>query len=166
MLLYTPWVLLFLNAYRKRQSELSSPKSGKEDYSVQLEKRNNLFLNPDTPAWKLLSTTLITLAGTLLVNYYATFGGVAKILHYTEREPGEATAMIIEKYSYSRKYARCVPRIEFQRFRYVGDELCVDRKFFDLVQIGDRVRITGRVSRYAIEPEKLEVVTPTTFSGK
>jgi hypothetical protein len=165
-LLYVPWVLLLVNAFRKRQLESESLKSGQEDFLTHFKRRRNLFLNPDTPVWKLAGTTLITLAGTLLVNYYAVFGGAAKLLHYTERKSGETTAVITAKYSYSRKYARCVPRIEFEGFRHVGDELCVDRKFYDLVKVGDSIRILGIVSRFAIEPERLEVVGPTAFSGK
>jgi hypothetical protein len=165
VLIYAPWVLLFLNAYRRRQAELSNPKSGSDDFMVQIEKRSNLFLNPETSAWKLASTTVITLAATLLVSYYATFGGIAKLLHYTVNQPGEVTATINAKHPHSRKYAHCVPRIQLQGFRHMGDELCVDRKFFDAVKIGDSIRITGSVSRYAIEPDRFELIPKATLSG-
>lgn len=165
-LMFVPWLWLFLNAFRRREAELSSRKIAEDDLLVQMERRDNIFLNPNTPTWKLVGMTLVTLAGVLLMNHTLTYGGVAKILHYTERNSGSVVTTVKAKYSYSRKYARCVPRLEFDGFRGVGNELCVDRQFFDRVEIGDQIRVTGFTSRYAIEPERLELIKTDTTKRK
>jgi hypothetical protein len=56
-------------------------------------------------------------------------------------------------------YTRCRPRIAISAvtWHFYGD-VCVSRNFFEEVKVGDRIRVTGKVSRYAIEPIHLEVV--------
>jgi hypothetical protein len=165
-LILVPWFWLFVTLYRLRQTEPSNKGINEEDLTVQRERRNNPFLNPDTPVWKLAGMTLVVLVCMVGMSHAAIYGGVAKILHYTERNPGSIMTTVIAKYSYSRKSARCVPRLEFEGFRGVGNELCVDRQFFDRVEIGDQIRVTGLASRYAIEPERLEWIKPGTVRRK
>jgi len=94
----------------------------------------------------------------LFMTYVTTFGGMAKLLHYATRTPGEVTATISNTSTYPGKSSRCIPRLELQEFHFLDDEVCIDYGLLNLVQVGDRVRITGKVSAYAVEPRKIERV--------
>jgi hypothetical protein len=128
VLLYAPWVLMFVIAY-PRPAYLRS---------------------------KLAGIMLAGAAATLMMTYYAVFGGATRLLHYAERQPGETTAIVTAKHAYSRK--RCHPSIELDEFRHVGRRLCVGGHFFERVSVGDPIRLTGMMSRYAMEPERFEIL--------
>lgn len=140
-LLNAPWVLMIAGAYRTSR------------------RRSNLLPDPDPPQLKHAGTALVGLAVIVMINYFAVFAGAAKLLHYAERQPGETTAVITAKHGYPSK--RCSPRIELRGFRFAANHLCVPREFFDRVKVGDRIRITGTMSAYAMEPERFEVVADT-----
>jgi 4-amino-4-deoxy-L-arabinose transferase-like glycosyltransferase len=156
VLFYVPWVLIFVSAFRRRERLARQRFSGQEELFAAVESRHNLFLNPETPAWKLAGAALVGMAATAMMTYFAVFGGAPKLLHYAERKPGEMTAVVTATRAYASK--QCYPWIALDGFRYTGDRLCVNPDFFRRVNAGDRVRLTGMMSRYAMDPEGLEVV--------
>jgi len=155
-LLYAPWVLMILSAYRKRQQLSRQLFAAQADAWASLQSRGNPVLDPAIPTWKAAGIALIALVATGLVTYLAVFGGVTRLLHHAERSPGETMAVVTAKYGSSSK--RCAPRLELDGFRYTGNQVCVNRRLFDHVNVGDRIRITGMMSAYAMEPQRLEAV--------
>jgi hypothetical protein len=153
-LLVAPGAWLIWHEQRRRRRQATQPQSRIDELmALHLE----AFPKPAASKWKSAGMGVGALVAGLVMTYFAAFMGVAKLLHYAERQPGEAMATVSAKHAYSRKGARCAPRVEFKEFRPSGDQLCVDAAFFNGVRVGDQVRIGGQVSRYAIEPDLLGV---------
>jgi hypothetical protein len=93
-----------------------------------------------------------------LLCHGAVFGGLPKALHYAaEKDNGVIVATVTDKYDFRSKYRRCKPRIALDAI-FFPDDICVNKQFFDRAQIGDRVRLVGRKSQFAIEPVNVELI--------
>lgn len=119
-----PWALLTVSDRRLRLAR-------NWDAAI-FNKSLNPFVDTNIPAWKPTRLKLGVLTAFLALTYAAAFGGVAKLLHYVERTPGEVMSTITAKNATRSKGLRCAR-----------------------VKVGDRVRITGIVSSYAIEPDDI-----------
>jgi hypothetical protein len=148
VILLGPWVCLFFIAYvRKKQGAGNVDWNGSDNP------------NSRTPRWMLYVAIPFTSAIMLWMTFQAAYGGVAKIFHYLERDHGEVVVTVREKSAFGSKNAHCAPRLRFDGFRDIGDELCVDRALFDRVRVGDKIKLTGLVSRHAMEPETIEPIS-------
>lgn len=161
-LLCAPWLLAAGYAYLERRRPSVVPTSEVDDRTTWWRSSGNPFVDSRASGWKWFNRTLGALIGLLALSYFAAFIGVAKLLHYTERQPGEATVTIAMKHVHSGRSGRCIPRLEFKELRVLADQLCVSATFFNQVKVGDQIRITGKVSRYGIEPDNLEVSSEYT----
>jgi hypothetical protein len=117
--------------------------------------------SPDFARKKPLSRYAYPIAAILglgLVFHGAVFGGLPKALHYAAwQENGVTVTTVTNKYDFRSKYRRCKPRIELADISF-SDDICVNKQFFDRVRVGDRVRLLGRKSRFAIEPKSVELI--------
>jgi hypothetical protein len=101
---------------------------------------------------------IVAVLGLGLVFHGAVFGGLPKALHYAaEKDNGVVVTTVTAKYDFRSKYRRCKPRINLDGISFPED-ICVNKPFFDRVQVGDRVRLVGRKSPFAIEPVRVELV--------
>jgi hypothetical protein len=101
---------------------------------------------------------IVAILGLGLVFHGAVFGGLPKALHYAaEKENGVVATTVTAKYDFRSKYRRCKPRIKLDSISFPED-ICVSKPFFDRVQVGDRVRLVGRRSPFAIEPVSVELI--------
>jgi hypothetical protein len=109
--------------------------------------------------WDLSRKTLGLVVGLVMITSVASFSGVARLLHYIERAPGQVTLTVTGKSDRRGKGIRCAPRIGFEGFRSFANNVCVDDGLFHLVNAGDRVLVRGKMSPYGIEPYKLAPVS-------
>lgn len=101
---------------------------------------------------------IVAVLGLGLVFHGAVFGGLSKALHYAaEKDNGVIITTVTAKYDFRSKYRRCKPRIELDGISF-PDDICVNKQFFDRVQSGDRVRVVGGKSPFAIEPVSVELI--------
>jgi hypothetical protein len=101
---------------------------------------------------------IVAVLGLGLVFHGAVFGGLPKALHYAaEQENGVVVTTVTAKYDFLSKYRRCKPRIKLDGISFPED-ICVNKPFFDRVQVGDRVRLVGKKSLFAIEPVSVELI--------
>lgn len=96
---------------------------------------------------------LCLLAVGLMFAHTGAFHAVPKLLHDLENQSGEAIVTVYGKYP-SSKTLRCT-HVAFKEFRFFSDAVCVSDGFYEAVDIGDRLLLTGRESRYGFAPEKL-----------
>lgn len=95
--------------------------------------------------------------GIALVHYLAVFGGIPKLVHYAGNVDGTLITTITEKSDWEGRFQRCKPSVHVKAIAWpFFGHLCVSQTFYDSVRVGDRVRVIGKVSSYAIEPIQIE----------
>jgi hypothetical protein len=138
------WIGMFLLAYSPWFPVLLSPRTW-----VRLQ-------SAEPSRWKRIRTVVVANLALGLMYYIAIFGGVPKLLLYVSHDEGTLVTTITRKSDWLGRYTSCVPRIALAdiSWPFHGD-VCVSQTFFKAVKVGDRVRLRGNMSRYAIEPTEI-----------
>jgi hypothetical protein len=115
-------------------------------------------LKSATPLWlKRIGTVASIIIGITLIYYMAIFSGIPKILYYIDNSDGSVMTTITFKDDTVSLYTPCRPRIGISAEEWFS-HVCVTQQFFDEVKVRDQIRVTGKISPYAIEPIHLELV--------
>ena len=85
----------------------------------------------------------------------AAFSGVPIVLHHFSSRNGQMTVTVAAKRDTLLKWT-CRPRVLVKELSYFAKHyLCVDERTFRQIDVGQKIRVTGRVSPFGIEPDQI-----------
>ncbi len=124
-----------------------------------LSKKNPMLTMEGKPWHTKLLNILMLLFGFGILSATAIGSGLAKALHYLGSEKGSIEAIVISKSDlYNRR--TCSPRLEIDSISfYLDNYICPNESFYQSVIIGQRIKIIGDLSKFAIEPHTVEILS-------
>jgi hypothetical protein len=90
-----------------------------------------------------------------ILAWEAVFGGIPIVLHHLTSHAGEMSVTVVAKRDSYLKH-RCRRRIVVKEFSFgPNDHLCPEDGLFFEVSAGSKLRVTGDISPYGIEPDRI-----------
>jgi hypothetical protein len=95
------------------------------------------------------------LVGLASFTAFAIFGGVPTLAHHLTARPGELIVTVSAK-DPSYKTGRCRRRLKVDEFTFfLNNRLCPDEETFNAIGVGTKLKLTGKVSRFGIDPDRM-----------